>query len=41
MEVIKNIATNFGGGDQKAETYRHIVVVLVKSYRAMGCDMSL
>ena len=37
---LKNVTTNFLG-NHKAENYRDMVAELVKSYKAMGCNLSL
>jgi hypothetical protein len=41
MEIIKKrVNTNFGG-NHKTENYRDMMADLVKSYKSMGCNMSL
>jgi hypothetical protein len=40
MKINQKITTNFLG-NHKAENYLDMVADLVKSYQAMGCNMSL
>ena len=40
-QSFKNVTTSFFGGNHKKESDRDLVADLVKSYKAMGCDMSL